>query len=85
MLMHQVEECKAGSLEEENACRTLWLAMKAINRLGTCCNTSTPGAVHFSIASSNEMTRTADYIDDMCGFNPYFDVDNETAKCWNNI
>lgn len=83
-LWKQVEEAKEKDTQSvEDACCTLWLAVRAINRLSTCCAQKRPGAVHFSIAAGNVMSQVSDYIKDVLGFNPWYDTDHPTAKRWN--
>ena len=82
-LWKQVEEEQRPECIED-VCLSLWLGMKAINRLSTVCNSKRPGAVHFSISCGNEMGRIAEYIKEKCGFNPWFDDENETVKRWNS-
>lgn len=49
-----------------NACETMWYGMDALNKLSCC----TKGAVHFSLACSNEVGRVADYIEQVTGQRP---------------
>ena len=62
-LFAQAQEAK--ELEEpeyRKALHQLYLAAQQINRLAIICNWTTPGPVHFSIASGNELQQTSKYV-----------------------
>lgn len=69
----ECEECSDSDLEYY--CHRFWWGVQALNKLSIVTGTSRDrdGAVHFSIAISNEMRRVAEYIEERTGIDPFND------------
>lgn len=61
------EDVKEDREALDRACQRFWFGVKALNRLSILC----PGAVHFSIVSSNEMRKANEYITMVLGIKDY--------------
>ena len=57
----EIEHGDEWSLARE--CDNFWYAMNAINKISIATNSGDKGAVHFSIASMNEKSKVAKYIE----------------------
>ena len=87
-LWKQAEEAQTED-EIEAGCRTFYLAAKAISQLGVLCNMqhNEEGVrpAHFSIASSNVLSKVADYVEFRMGFNPEYDTGHPLTIEWNHL